>query len=76
MLIRGVGCCCNIHQPPRWNLSGGHRSPPLTPQVLTDIYGEEDWSATIRRGEDENEGDGKKKKSVKEKGFVREASVG
>ncbi len=48
----------------------------LTPQVLTDIYGEEDWSATIRRGEDENEGDGKKKDSVKEKGFVREASAG
>ena len=48
----------------------------LTPQVLTDIYGEEDWSATIRRGEDENEGDGKKKKSVKQKGFVREASAG
>ena len=48
----------------------------LTPQVLTDIYGEEDWSTTIRRGEDENEGDGKKKKSVKEKGFLREASAG
>ena len=29
--------------------------PPaaLTPAVLTDIYGEEDWSRTIRRVEDE-----------------------
>jgi phosphonate transport system ATP-binding protein len=47
----------------------------LSPQVLTDIYGEEDWSATIRRGEDEDEGDGKKDR-IKEKGFVREASAG
>jgi phosphonate transport system ATP-binding protein len=29
--------------------------PPsgLTPAVLTDIYGEEDWSRTIRKAEDE-----------------------
>ncbi len=31
--------------------------PPdgLTPQVLTDIYGAEDWAATIRKAEDEDE---------------------
>ena len=27
----------------------------LTPEVLTTIYGEEDWSATIRRAEDDDE---------------------
>jgi phosphonate transport system ATP-binding protein len=34
--------------------------PPdgLTAEVLTDIYGEEDWEATIQKVEDEEEGDG------------------
>ena len=27
----------------------------MTPDVLTEIYGEEDWKATIRRSEDEDE---------------------
>ena len=30
----------------------------LTPEVLTTIYGEEDWSATIRRAEDDEDADG------------------
>ena len=29
----------------------------LTPEVLNDIYGEEDWSATIRKGGDNNGGE-------------------
>lgn len=34
--------------------------PPdgLTPEVLTEIYGEEDWEATIETPEDEDEGNG------------------
>ena len=34
--------------------------PPdgLTPEVLTEIYGEEDWEATIRKVEDEEDGEG------------------
>ena len=33
--------------------------PPnqLTPDTLTQIYGEEDWEATIEKVEDEDEGD-------------------
>src|SRR5674476_150675 len=33
--------------------------PPdkLTPAVLTEIYGEEDWSATIRKADGETDGD-------------------
>ena len=46
----------------------------LTPQVLTDIYGEEDWSTTIRKVEDDE--DGAKKPPRKNKGFVREAAAG
>jgi phosphonate transport system ATP-binding protein len=30
----------------------------LTAEVLTQIYGEEDWSQTIRRDDDDSEGDG------------------
>jgi len=49
----------------------------LTPEALTDIYGEEDWSATIRKGDDD-EDDGKPKKpSRDERDTVgREAIVG
>ena len=46
----------------------------LTPQVLTDIYGEEDWSTTIRKVEDDE--DGAQKPPRKNKGFVREAAAG
>ncbi len=60
----------------------------VTAEVLTAIYGEEDWSTTIRKAEDDDEnGDdtvdeaGKeraadKKKPGEEKGFIREASAG
>ncbi len=30
----------------------------VTPAVLTEIYGEEDWSTTIRKVEDDDETDG------------------
>ncbi len=30
----------------------------LTPAVLTEIYGEEDWSTTIRKVEEDDETDG------------------
>jgi phosphonate transport system ATP-binding protein len=33
-------------------------SDRLTPAVLTEIYGEEDWSTTIRKVEDDDETDG------------------
>ncbi|MEE1557529.1 MAG: phosphonate ABC transporter ATP-binding protein, partial [Alphaproteobacteria bacterium] len=51
----------------------------VTADVLTDIYGEEDWSTTIRKDDEEDEdgedpGDDKEKK--KDKGFIREASSG
>ncbi len=44
----------------------------VTEEVLTEIYGEEDWSTTIRKVEDDEEGDRPKG----EKGFVREAAAG
>ncbi len=44
----------------------------VTEDVLTEIYGEEDWSTTIRKVEDDEEG----VKSKDEKGFVREATAG
>lgn len=34
------------------------RSDRLTPAVLTEIYGEEDWSTTIRKVEEDDEADG------------------
>ena len=47
----------------------------ITADVLTEIYGEEDWSTTIRP--DDGDGDGAEAgKTPKEKGFVREASAG
>ena len=47
-------------------------SHQVTEDVLTEIYGEEDWSTTIRKVEDDEEGD----KPKGEKGFVREAAAG
>ena len=44
----------------------------VTEDVLTEIYGEEDWSTTIRKVED----DGEKGKPRGQKGFVREAAAG
>ena len=55
----------------------------VTAEVLTDIYGEEDWSTTIRRVDDEENGEGESaedaaapRKPRKQKGFVREATAG
>ncbi len=52
----------------------------VTAEVLTEIYGEEDWSTTIRKVEDDDkeaeEGPQPKEMHRKEKGFIREASAG
>ena len=60
----------------------------VTADVLTKIYGEEDWSTTIRKVDDDDENADNdadlsakekaeaEKKSAKEKGFIREASAG
>ena len=51
----------------------------VTADVLTQIYGEEDWSTTIRKVDDEDEGGGKtqsKEKPKKDKGLIRESSSG
>ncbi len=45
----------------------------VTSDVLTQIYGEEDWSTTIRKADEEDENAGEK---AKENGFVRESSAG
>jgi phosphonate transport system ATP-binding protein len=46
----------------------------MTAQVLTDIYGEEDWSTTIRKTEDDEE-PSTNKKSVKRKETLDEEAV-
>lgn len=46
----------------------------VTEDVLTDIYGEEDWSLTIRKGDEEDPDDDKK--SDKGNGLLREAVTG
>ena len=43
----------------------------VTEEVLTDIYGEEDWSLTIRKADGDDKGDPKKNN-----GLIREASSG
>ena len=51
----------------------------VTADVLTQIYGEEDWSTTIRKVDDEDEGGGEtqsKEKPKKDKGLIRESSSG
>ena len=45
----------------------------VTSDVLTQIYGEEDWSTTIRKVDEEDENGGKK---AKENGLIRESSAG
>jgi phosphonate transport system ATP-binding protein len=48
----------------------------VTAQVLTEIYGEEDWSSTIRKGEDD-EAEPTDKRSAKHKdSIVRESAAG
>ncbi len=46
----------------------------ITEEVLTEIYGEEDWSLTIRKVDEEDEADGEKPK--KDNDFIREAAAG
>ena len=45
----------------------------ITSDVLTQIYGEEDWSTTIRKVDEEDENGGEK---AKENGLTRESSAG
>ncbi len=45
----------------------------VTADVLTRIYGEEDWSTTIRKVDEEDENGGEK---AKENGLIRESSAG
>ena len=45
----------------------------VTSDVLTKIYGEEDWSTTIRKVDEEDENGGEK---AKENGLVQESSAG
>ena len=51
-------------------------SENITADVLTEIYGEEDWSTTIRKVDDDEPDDDPEKKSRKNNGLVREASAG
>jgi phosphonate transport system ATP-binding protein len=52
----------------------------ITAEVLTEIYGEEDWSTTIRKVEEDEDEDAEEdaaaERPKKEKGFVREAAAG
>ena len=48
----------------------------ITAEVLTQIYGEEDWSTTIRKVEEDEDEDAATERPKKEKGFVREAAAG
>ena len=49
----------------------------ITAQVLTDIYGEEDWSSTIRKVEEEDDDEDTDKKSSRRKdSIVKEAAAG
>lgn len=49
-------------------------SQEVTEDVLTEIYGEEDWSLTIRKGDDDEPPDGQQ--ADKSNGFIREAAAG
>lgn len=50
-------------------------SDQVTEEVLTQIYGEEDWSQTIRKGNGEPDSP-TDKKSEKDNGYIREAAAG
>jgi phosphonate transport system ATP-binding protein len=45
----------------------------ITSDVLTQIYGEEDWSTTIRKVDEEDENGGEK---AKKNDLIRESSAG
>ena len=51
-------------------------SKNITADVLTKIYGEEDWSTTIRQSDDDGPGDDPEKKSPQNNDLVREAATG
>ncbi len=51
-------------------------SENITADVLTDIYGEEDWSTTIRKVDDDEPDDDPEKKSRKNNGLLKEAATG
>ena len=51
-------------------------SENISADVLTEIYGEEDWSTTIRKADDDGPVDDPKKKSSKDNGLVRETTTG
>jgi phosphonate transport system ATP-binding protein len=50
------------------------QSGDVTEDVLTEIYGEEDWSLTVRKGDEDDSPAGKK--SDKKNGLIREAATG
>jgi phosphonate transport system ATP-binding protein len=50
-------------------------SKEITEDVLTEIYGEEDWSLTIRKVDEEDEDPGSKK-GKKDNGYIQEAVAG
>lgn len=48
----------------------------VTAQVLTDIYGEEDWSTTIRKAEEDDDKDTDKGPPKRKDSMIREAEAG
>jgi len=48
----------------------------VTEAVLTDIYGEEDWSTTIRRDDDDQDSGASGQRSGGKNGLLREAATG
>ena len=51
-------------------------SENISADVLTEIYGEEDWSTTIRKADDDGPDDDPTDKSSKNNGLLREAATG
>lgn len=51
-------------------------SSQVTEEVLTEIYGEEDWSQTIRKGDDDSPSQTDKESTTKKNGYLREAVTG
>ena len=51
-------------------------SDNISADVLTEIYGEEDWSSTVRKADDDGSGDDPKKKIRKKNGLMRETATG
>ena len=51
-------------------------SEQVTEEVLTEIYGEEDWSTTIRKDNDGNGGSDSEERPSSKNGLTREAATG